>query len=77
MTEEAKTTESAVENTSTQATQPEQPGKSIFDSFTAEDKAYLDKKGWTEENYVEQSFKAYRNLEKMMGGSKDIVEFPK
>ena len=75
MTEEAKTTESAVENTSTQATQPER--KSIFDSFTAEDKAYLDKKGWTEENYVEQSFKAYRNLEKMMGGSKDIVEFPK
>lgn len=77
MTEEAKTTESAVENTSTQATQPEQSGKSIFDSFTAEDKAYLDKKGWTEENYVEQSFKAYRNLEKMMGGSKDIIEFPK
>ena len=75
MTEEAKTTESAV--ASTQATQPEQSGKSIFDSFTAEDKAYLDKKGWTEENYVEQSFKAYRNLEKMMGGSKDIVEFPK
>jgi hypothetical protein len=77
MTEEAKTTESVVENASTQATQPEQSGKSIFDSFTAEDKAYLDKKGWTEENYVEQSFKAYRNLEKMMGGSKDIVEFPK
>ena len=43
MTEEAKTTESAVENTSTQATQPER--KSIFDSFTADDKAYLDKKG--------------------------------
>lgn len=77
MTEEAKTTEPVVENTSTQTTQPEQSGKSIFDSFTAEDKAYLDKKGWTEENYVEQSFKAYRNLEKMMGGSKDIVEFPK
>lgn len=77
MTEEAKTTEPVVENTSTQTTQPEQSGKNIFDSFTAEDKAYLDKKGWTEENYVEQSFKAYRNLEKMMGGSKDIVEFPK
>jgi hypothetical protein len=77
MTEEAKTTEPVVENTQTQTTQPEQSGKSIFDSFTAEDKAYLDKKGWTEENYVEQSLKAYRNLEKMMGGSKDIVEFPK
>lgn len=77
MTEEAKTTEPVVENTSTQTTQPEQSGKSLFDGFTAEDKAYLDKKGWTEDNYVEQSFKAYRNLEKMMGGSKDIVEFPK
>ena len=82
MTEEAKTTGSETEGTGVnntgdtgQATQPER--KSIFDSFTAEDKAYLDKKGWTEENYVEQSFKAYRNLEKMMGGSKDIVEFPK
>lgn len=85
MTEEAKTTESGsegtgVENTgaateTSQATQPER--KSIFESFTAEDKAYLDKKGWTEENYVEQSFKAYRNLEKMMGGSKDVIEFPK
>ena len=82
MTEEAKTTGSETEETGVnntgdtgQATQPER--KSIFDSFTAEDKAYLDKKGWTEENYVEQSFKAYRNLEKMMGGSKDIVEFPK
>ena len=82
MTEEAKTTESGTEGAGVnntvdtgQATQPER--KSIFDSFTAEDKAYLDKKGWTEENYVEQSFKAYRNLEKMMGGSKDIVEFPK
>ena len=82
MTEEAKTTGSETEGAGVnntgdtgQATQPER--KSIFDSFTAEDKAYLDKKGWTEENYVEQSFKAYRNLEKMMGGSKDIVEFPK
>lgn len=80
MTEEAKTTESVSEGGVSevkQATQPEQSGKSIFEGFTAEDKAYLDKKGWTEENYVEQSFKAYRNLEKMMGGSKDIVEFPK
>lgn len=83
MTEEAKTTESgatggsaSVETTnSTQATQPEQ--KSIFEGLTAEDKAYLEKKGWTEENYVTQSLKSYRNLEKMMGGSKDIVEFPK
>lgn len=84
MTEEAKTTESGSEvseDTATatpetsQATQPEQ--KSIFDGFTAEDKAYLEKKGWNEENYAVQSLKAYRNLEKMMGGSKDIVEFPK
>ena len=83
MTEEAKTTESgadvAPESTeqqaSTQATQP--APKSIFDGFTAEDKAYLEKKGWTEENYAVQSLKAYRILEKMMGGSKDIVEFPK
>lgn len=83
MTEEAMTTESgatggsaSVETTnSTQATQPEQ--KSIFEGLTAEDKAYLEKKGWTEENYVTQSLKSYRNLEKMMGGSKDIVEFPK
>lgn len=84
MTEEATTTGSEIENGTavaateqSKATQPEQSGKSIFDGFTAEDKAYLDKKGWNAENYVEQSFKAYRNLEKMMGGSKDVFEFPK
>lgn len=83
MTDEAKTTGSEVDSASasagvnqeSQATQP--APKSIFDGFTAEDRAYIENKGWNEDNYVSQSLKAYRNLEKMMGGSKDIVEFPK
>lgn len=83
MTDEAMTTESGSNEGSAsvepknenQATQP--APKSIFDGFTAEDKAYLEKKGWNEDNYAVQSLKAYRNLEKLMGGSKDVIEFPK
>lgn len=88
MTEQTQTTEPAEggntasqENganttTQTQTTQPDAK-KSLFDGFSAEDLSYLEKKGWNEENFATQALKSYQNMEKLMGGSKNLIELPK